>query len=243
MDVQSDIHGQFSDLLRVFENGGYLPIANYLFLGDYVDRGEQGIETMCLLLAYKIKYPEKIFLLRGNHECASTNINYGFYEECKKRFNVKLWYTFIECFNCLPVVTIVGEKIFYVHGGISPKLKNLDQIRKIQRPVDEPSEGIQGWGENRTRNISVIFGADKVIEFLQKHDLDLICRPDNSTQWILAHELVGAFLTHCGFSSITESLYFGHPLVLLPFSMDQGLIARVFAKKKAGIEIARSEED
>ena len=88
--ICSDIHGEYSDLLRLFEYGGLPPSTNYLFLGDYVDHGKQSLETICLLLAYLIKFLENFFLLRGNHECASINKIYGFYDECKRRFNVRL---------------------------------------------------------------------------------------------------------------------------------------------------------
>lgn len=101
-----------------------------------MDRGKQSLETICLLLAYKIKYPENFFLLRGNHECASINRIYGFYDECKlhrhyphtnvprplpyagkRRYNIRLWKVFTDCFNCLPVAAILDEKIFCCHGG------------------------------------------------------------------------------------------------------------------------------
>jgi len=89
-----DVHGQFTDLLRLFEYGGYPPEANYLFLGDYVDRGKQSLETIILLLAYKVKFKENFFLLRGNHECGQINRIYGFYDECKNRYSIRLWKEF-----------------------------------------------------------------------------------------------------------------------------------------------------
>ncbi|CAN4101778.1 unnamed protein product [Withania somnifera] len=156
--------------------------------GDYVDRGKQSLETICLLLAYKIKYPENFILLRGNHECASINRIYGFYDECKRRFNVKLWKCFTECFNCLPVAALIDEKILCMHGGLSPDLTHLDQIRNLPRPTDipdsgllcdllwsDPSREVKGWGVN-DRGVSYTFGPDKVAEFLMQHDMDLVCR-------------------------------------------------------------------
>ncbi|RHY25125.1 hypothetical protein DYB32_008509 [Aphanomyces invadans] len=127
--ICGDIHGQYYDLLRLFEYGGFPPDANYLFLG-YVSALEH-ICTICLLLAYKIKYPENFFILRGNHECASINRIYGFYDECKRRYNIKLWKTFTDCFNCLPVAAIVDEKIFCMHGGLSPELSQMEQIKRF----------------------------------------------------------------------------------------------------------------
>lgn len=183
-----DVHGQYYDLLRLFDYGKFPPESNYLFLGDYVDRGKQSLETVCLLLAYKVKYPENFFLLRGNHECASINRIYGFYDECKRRFSIKLWKVFTECFNCLPVAATIDEKILCMHGGLSPELTAMDQIKRIIRPIDVPDQGllcdllwsdpdndVQGWGENE-RGVSYTFGQDVVTNFLKKHDLDLICR-------------------------------------------------------------------
>ena len=96
------VHGQYYDLLRIFEYGGFPPEANYIFLGDYVDRGKQSIECATLVMAYKIKYPENFFMIRGNHECASINRIYGFYDECKRRYSITLWKCFNDVFNYLP---------------------------------------------------------------------------------------------------------------------------------------------
>ena len=137
-----DIHGQFYDLLRAFEYGGFPPEANYLFLGDYVDRGKQSIEVAICILAYKIRFPENFFCLRGNHECAGINRIYGFYDECKRRYSVKLWKQFSDVFNCLPAAAVVDDKIFCVHGGLSPELSSLEQIANIARPTDIPETGI-----------------------------------------------------------------------------------------------------
>ena len=141
LNICGDIHGQYYDLLRLFEYGGCPGDANYLFLGDYVDRGNNSIETICLLFAYKIKYPEIFFLLRGNHEASNINKIYGFYDECKRRYSIKLWKIFCDTFNCLPIAALIDDKILCMHGGISPELHDLDQLRKIIRPTDIPDNG------------------------------------------------------------------------------------------------------
>ena len=186
--VCGDIHGQYPDLLKLFGLGGFPPNTNYIFMGDYVDRGKQSIECICLLLAYKIKYDENFFLLRGNHECGSINRIYGFFDECKRRYNVKLWKSFVDLFNCLPIAASIDDKIFMVHGGLSPELKTVDQLQKIMRPTDVPEEGLlcdilwsdpdenaSGWGAN-DRGVSVTFNETVLKNFLEKNELDLLCR-------------------------------------------------------------------
>ena len=116
--------------------------ANYLFLGDYVDRGKQSLEVVSLLFAYKIKYPENFFLLRGNHECAGINRIYGFYDECRRRFSVKMWKQFCNTFNCLPCTAVIDDKIICMHGGLSPELSQMEQIANLARPCDVPDTGL-----------------------------------------------------------------------------------------------------
>jgi len=216
LKICGDIHGQYYDLLRLFDYGGFPPEANYLFLGDYVDRGKQSLETICLMLAFKIKYPENFFLLRGNHECSSINRLYGFYDECKRRYNFKVWKMFGDCFNCLPVAAIIDDKIICMHGGLSPDLTNLEQITRIMRPTEVPDEGllcdllwsdpdkdIKGWAENE-RGVSYVYGQEIVASFLKKHELDLICRAhqvvEDGYEFFAKRQLVTVFSApnYCG---------------------------------------------
>lgn len=151
LKVCGDTHGQFRDLLRLFDLCGKPDTTNFLFLGDYVDRGKQSLEVISLLFSYKVKYPTTFFLLRGNHECQAITRMYGFFDECKRRFNVKLWRCFLDVFNCLPIAAVIENQIFCCHGGISPeflkpeygKLDDLKQrIRAVPRPTDVPEDGI-----------------------------------------------------------------------------------------------------
>ncbi|KAG0344405.1 hypothetical protein BG005_001859 [Podila minutissima] len=186
--IVGDIHGQYTDLLRMFEMCGFPPSANFLFMGDYVDRGKMSLETILLLFCYKIKYPENFFLLRGNHECANVTKVYGFYDECKRRASIKMWKAFVDVFNCLPLAAIVANKIFCVHGGLSPSLGTMDDIRALRRPTDVPDYGLLNdllWSdpsdtavdwEDNERGVSYCFGRSIIQKFLNKHDFDLVCR-------------------------------------------------------------------
>ena len=185
--VCGDIHGQFYDLLRIFEFQGYPDESSYLFLGNYVDFGNQGIEVLCLLLCYKIKFPENFFLLRGNHESAYLNRLNGFCDECKRKFDIKIWKSFVNLFNYLPVAALIEDKIFCVHGGLSPELKKIENIQNLKRPSDVPKVGllcdllfsdpddVDFYGENEN-GISITFGEKVVHSFIKNNDIDLIVR-------------------------------------------------------------------
>lgn len=170
--VVGDIHGQFNDLIRIFKLCGFPPSANYLFLGDYVDRGKQSLETIMLLLCLKIKFPENFFLLRGNHECASITKMYGFYDECKRRSSIKTWKNIVDVFNTMPVAATIANKIFCVHGGLSPDLRDLNQIKSIRRPTDIPDEGLLAdilWSDPFERTTDDKFKNSKELRRLEGH--------------------------------------------------------------------------
>jgi len=188
INIVGDIHGQFLDLLRYFEEGGFPPNANYLFLGDYVDRGRMGIECTILLFCYKLRYPDRFFMLRGNHECSQISRMYGFYDECKAKYNEDCWSYFNDVFRTLPLAAIVSNRLFATHGGLSPDLQSLDDIDKIQRPTDVPINGllcdllwadpnpdIDSW-DISDRGVSFLFGKFTLEQFLAAYDFDLFVR-------------------------------------------------------------------
>ncbi|KHN85246.1 Serine/threonine-protein phosphatase PP-Z1 [Toxocara canis] len=145
--IFGDLHGQFTDLVMMLTKIGVPPRCRYLFLGDYVDRGNWSLETISLLMAYKLRYPRHVFMLRGNHETRAVNRVYGFFEECTKRFpdrgeGTQLWTLYQHVFNCLPLAAIVGDRIFAAHGGISEDLKCWRQFSRIRRPTDVTDIGL-----------------------------------------------------------------------------------------------------
>lgn len=141
--VCGDIHGQFFDMMELFKIGGKCPETNYLFMGDYVDRGYFSVETVSLLLCLKLRYPNRIYLTRGNHETRQVTQVYGFYDECMRKYNnnPQIWKYFTDLFDYLPLTAVVENSIFCLHGGLSPAIDSLDHIRMIDRFQEVPHEG------------------------------------------------------------------------------------------------------
>jgi len=186
--ICGDIHGQFYDLRRLFSVGGSVPETNYVFLGDYVDRGHNSVEVFQFLCVLKLKYPANITLLRGNHECRQITQCYGFYDEVIRKYgNAAAWRYCTDLFDFLTLAAIVNGRIFCVHGGLSPEIKMIDQLRLIHRVQEVPQSGaygdmlwsdperMSGWAIN-PRGAGYLFGADVVTEFNHLNDLDLIAR-------------------------------------------------------------------
>ena len=125
--VCGDIHGQFHDLMELFKISGSSPDTNYLFMGDYVDRGYYSVECATLLVALKVRFKDRITILRGNHESRQVTQVYGFYDECYRKYgNANVWKYFTDLFDLLPLTAVVNSKIFCLHGGLSPTLEQLD---------------------------------------------------------------------------------------------------------------------
>eukprot|EP01080_Neovahlkampfia_damariscottae_P000006 gene6-4257_t len=191
--ICGDVHGQFYDLVELFKVGGEIPETNYLFMGDFVDRGFYSVETFLLLLALAVRYPDRITLLRGNHESRQITQVYGFYDECLRKYgSVNVWRYCTDVFDYLCLAAIVDDQVFAVHGGLSPSISSIDQIKKIDRKQEVPHDGamcdllwsdpedIDGWGLS-PRGAGYLFGGDVVEQFNQTNKIDLITR---------AHQLV-----------------------------------------------------
>jgi len=187
--ICGDIHGQFHDLMELFKIAGKPPDVNYLFLGDYVDRGYFSVETVTLLIAMKVKYTDRMTILRGNHESRSLTQVYGFYDECSRKYGTpNVWKTLTDLFDFLPLTALVENQIFCMHGGLSPNLLTLDAVRTINRRQDVPQEGemcdllwsdpdedVVGWGRS-PRGAGYTFGKDISMEFNRTNGLKLVAR-------------------------------------------------------------------
>ncbi|KAG8954142.1 serine threonine-protein phosphatase [Tulasnella sp. 424] len=181
------------DLSELFRIGGNSPDTNYLFMGDYVDRGYYSVETVTLLVALKLRYRDRITILRGNHESRQITQVYGFYDECLRKYgNANVWRFFTDLFDYLPLTALIDGQIFCLHGGLSPSIDTLDHVRSIDRIQEVPHEGPMcdllwsdpddraGWGIS-PRGAGYTFGQDISEAFNHNNGLTLVAR---------AHQLV-----------------------------------------------------
>eukprot|EP01084_Bolivina_argentea_P117305 208343_1 len=196
LTICGDIHGQFYDLLELFKIGGKPPDTNYLFLGDYVDRGFYSLEVIELLITLKLRYPKRITILRGNHESRQISQVYGFYDECLQKYNgtPTVWKILTDLFDYLPIAALVNKQILCFHGGLSPNAMQLKDYKSIDRIKEVPHEGIlcdtlwsdphdmkiKDW-DISPRGCGYIWGEDISKKFNYANGLDLIAR---------AHQLV-----------------------------------------------------
>ncbi|KAI3406013.1 PPH3 [Candida oxycetoniae] len=201
--ICGDIHGQLHDLITLFKIGGSLPETQYLFLGDFVDRGFNSLESFLLLMSYKLRFPDKIYLIRGNHESRQITTVYGFYDECMRKYgSVNVWRYCCEVFDYLSIGAIVGggggggnggfSGVFCIHGGLSPEIDTVEQIRIMDRKQEVPHEGgmcdllwsdpedVSSWSIS-PRGAGFLFGENEVDKFLHRNNFSLIAR---------AHQLV-----------------------------------------------------
>lgn len=216
INVVGDLHGNINDLLMILAHFSPPPESTFLFLGDYVDRGMHSLSVITLLLALMIKYPNNVFILRGNHEFGMINRYYGFFDEIITKYSDdSLWNSFQEVFNYMPLSAVIDNNIFCVHGGISPQLKAINDINKIRRPLEsyqenqmicdmlwsDPADVNDAFTENR-RGLGVMYSEDALTTFLKNNKLSLMIR---------AHQCVingiGLFARKKGMTVFSSSKY------------------------------------
>jgi serine/threonine-protein phosphatase 2A catalytic subunit len=186
--ICGDIHGQFHDLQELFSIAGSPPDINFLFMGDYVDRGYFSVETVSLLFALKCRWPRRITILRGNHESRQITQVYGFYDECLRKYgNSNVWKYFTDAFDFLPLTAVVDDKIFCLHGGLSPTLTTLSEIKELSRRNEVPTDGpmcdllwsdpqdFNGWVTS-FRGAGYNFGPAESEKFLHDNGLGMMAR-------------------------------------------------------------------
>eukprot|EP01013_Petalomonas_cantuscygni_P044328 TRINITY_DN8926_c0_g1_i2.p1 TRINITY_DN8926_c0_g1~~TRINITY_DN8926_c0_g1_i2.p1 ORF type:complete len:314 (+),score=50.09 TRINITY_DN8926_c0_g1_i2:120-1061(+) len=188
LTVCGDIHGQFYDLLQLFSEAGDAPATRFVFLGDYVDRGAYSLETLCLLVLLMVRWPGRVVLLRGNHESRQITTIYGFYDECvRKHGGCAGWRAATDLFDALPVAAVVDDAVLCVHGGLSPTLTHIDELRVLDRLCEVPHEGTlcdvlwsdpgdtDGWRPS-PRGAGWLFGADRAMAFVHDNGLEFVAR-------------------------------------------------------------------
>lgn len=210
--IVGDLHGHVFDLIKIFQKFGLPPNKNYIFLGDIVDRGNFSTSVVILILALKTKYPDCIYLLRGNHEFRSICSNSGFFDEIKKIYKSEdesniIFDAFINVFNCLPLVACINNNYICVHGGIGPKFQKIEQLKNIVRPMNEiyggiadeilwsdPSENVDLYRSSQ-RGIGYEFGHKAISNFLKENKYKLLIRAHQQIQNGFEYSLDNLVLT------------------------------------------------
>jgi serine/threonine-protein phosphatase 2B catalytic subunit len=221
--ICGDVHGQFYDLMKLFEVGGSPATTSYLFLGDYVDRGSFSIECLLYLYSLKLNYPDTFWMLRGNHECKHLTEYFTFKSECLHKYSSVLYEESLRSFNALPLAAVMNKQFFCVHGGLSPELKSLDDLAKLDRFREPPTKGLmcdllwadpiedydednmdQTYVRNTVRGCSYAFTYKASCQFLERTGLLSIIR---------AHEAQDA-----GYRMYKRTKTMGFPSLLTMFS-------------------------